>query len=198
MQGWALERGTAGTRRQHLKHLCGTAHPNNHPFLPPAASYFLAGATMTGGTITVEGCGSDSLQVGGAAGRTLKREPPRGVWGAVNALAGASGGCSGPGFRARVVACPPQPPRTAPCCVGRGRPGSGNDTARHRHCSAAAHQAAASSLLAPTPTPPPPPFPRTGRRALCRGDGPDGRQGGVGALLHHHHRWAAAGWAWGW
>ena len=28
-----------------------------------AASYFLAGATMTGGTITVEGCGSDSLQV---------------------------------------------------------------------------------------------------------------------------------------
>lgn len=30
----------------------------------PAASYFLAGATMTGGTITVEGCGSDSLQVG--------------------------------------------------------------------------------------------------------------------------------------
>lgn len=27
-----------------------------------SASYFLAGATMTGGTITVEGCGSDSLQ----------------------------------------------------------------------------------------------------------------------------------------
>lgn len=28
-----------------------------------SASYFLAGATITGGTITVEGCGSDSLQV---------------------------------------------------------------------------------------------------------------------------------------
>lgn len=28
-----------------------------------AASYFLAGATITGGTVTVEGCGSDSLQV---------------------------------------------------------------------------------------------------------------------------------------
>ncbi|PRW44254.1 3-phosphoshikimate 1-carboxyvinyltransferase isoform A [Chlorella sorokiniana] len=27
-----------------------------------SASYFLAGATMTGGTVTVEGCGSDSLQ----------------------------------------------------------------------------------------------------------------------------------------
>lgn len=27
-----------------------------------SASYFLAGATITGGTITVEGCGSDSLQ----------------------------------------------------------------------------------------------------------------------------------------
>lgn len=30
-----------------------------------SASYFLAGATITGGTVTVEGCGSDSLQVGG-------------------------------------------------------------------------------------------------------------------------------------
>lgn len=28
-----------------------------------SASYFLAGATITGGTVTVEGCGSDSLQV---------------------------------------------------------------------------------------------------------------------------------------
>jgi 3-phosphoshikimate 1-carboxyvinyltransferase len=27
-----------------------------------SASYFLAGATITGGTVTVEGCGSDSLQ----------------------------------------------------------------------------------------------------------------------------------------
>ena len=27
-----------------------------------SASYFLAGATITGGTITVEGCGSESLQ----------------------------------------------------------------------------------------------------------------------------------------
>ncbi len=27
-----------------------------------SASYFLAGAAITGGTITVEGCGSDSLQ----------------------------------------------------------------------------------------------------------------------------------------
>ena len=31
-----------------------------------AASYFLAGATMTGGTMTVEGCGSESLQVRGS------------------------------------------------------------------------------------------------------------------------------------
>lgn len=28
-----------------------------------SASYFLAGAAITGGTVTVEGCGSDSLQV---------------------------------------------------------------------------------------------------------------------------------------
>lgn len=27
-----------------------------------SASYFLAGATITGGTIEIEGCGSDSLQ----------------------------------------------------------------------------------------------------------------------------------------
>ena len=27
-----------------------------------SASYFLAGATITGGTIVVEGCGSESLQ----------------------------------------------------------------------------------------------------------------------------------------
>lgn len=27
-----------------------------------SASYFLAGATITGGTVVVEGCGSDSLQ----------------------------------------------------------------------------------------------------------------------------------------
>lgn len=27
-----------------------------------SASYFLAGAAITGGTVTVEGCGSDSLQ----------------------------------------------------------------------------------------------------------------------------------------
>ena len=27
-----------------------------------SASYFLAGATLTGGKLTVEGCGSDSLQ----------------------------------------------------------------------------------------------------------------------------------------
>lgn len=36
-----------------------------------SASYFLAGATITGGTVTVEGCGSDSLQVRVAAGRGL-------------------------------------------------------------------------------------------------------------------------------
>lgn len=29
-----------------------------------SASYFLAGAAVTGGTITVEGCGTTSLQVG--------------------------------------------------------------------------------------------------------------------------------------
>lgn len=40
----------------HFTFLVPTMHPC-------AASYFLAGATMTGGTITVEGCGSDSLQV---------------------------------------------------------------------------------------------------------------------------------------
>lgn len=28
-----------------------------------SASYFLAGAAVTGGTITVEGCGTSSLQV---------------------------------------------------------------------------------------------------------------------------------------
>jgi 5-enolpyruvylshikimate-3-phosphate synthase len=28
-----------------------------------SASYFLAGAAATGGTVTVEGCGADSLQV---------------------------------------------------------------------------------------------------------------------------------------
>eukprot|EP00955_Chlamydomonas_euryale_P008776 93570-Chlamydomonas_euryale.AAC.2 len=27
-----------------------------------SASYFLAGATITGGTVTIEGCGSESLQ----------------------------------------------------------------------------------------------------------------------------------------
>lgn len=51
---------------QHLK------IPSNQTYKSPgmayvegdasSASYFLAGATMTGGTITVEGCGSDSLQ----------------------------------------------------------------------------------------------------------------------------------------
>jgi 5-enolpyruvylshikimate-3-phosphate synthase len=29
-----------------------------------SASYFLAGAAVTGGTVTVEGCGTTSLQVG--------------------------------------------------------------------------------------------------------------------------------------
>jgi 3-phosphoshikimate 1-carboxyvinyltransferase len=53
-------------------------HPSTPPHDPPpsykspgeayvegdasSASYFLAGATITGGTVTVEGCGSDSLQ----------------------------------------------------------------------------------------------------------------------------------------
>lgn len=32
-----------------------------------STSYFVAGATITGGTVTVEGCGSESLQ-GGAHG----------------------------------------------------------------------------------------------------------------------------------
>ncbi len=48
--------------------------PGNQTYKPPqsgsayvegdasSASYFLAGATITGGTVTVEGCGSDSLQ----------------------------------------------------------------------------------------------------------------------------------------
>lgn len=30
-----------------------------------SASYFLAGAAVTGGTVTVEGCGTSSLQVFG-------------------------------------------------------------------------------------------------------------------------------------
>jgi hypothetical protein len=55
-----------------------------------SASYFLAGATITGGTVTVEGCGSDSLQgdvrFAGARGRA----PP------------AARAFFGPGQRARL------------------------------------------------------------------------------------------------
>ncbi len=44
-------------------HVVRTLLLTSSPFtLCCAASYFLAGATITGGTVTVEGCGSESLQ----------------------------------------------------------------------------------------------------------------------------------------
>lgn len=45
-------------------HLCSYKSPREAYVEGDAssASYFLAGATITGGTVTVEGCGSESLQ----------------------------------------------------------------------------------------------------------------------------------------
>ena len=54
--GSAAASSRHGQRRLTWRHMCLCC-------ACCAASYFLAGATMTGGTITVEGCGSDSLQV---------------------------------------------------------------------------------------------------------------------------------------
>ena len=81
-----------GVKVERLDGLQHLRVPSNQKYVSPgtayvegdasSASYFLAGATITGGTITVEGCGSDSLQgdvrfaeVMGLMGATVEWSP---------------------------------------------------------------------------------------------------------------------------
>ena len=103
-----------------LPHSPCPSSPPSPPHPPPvAASYFLAGATMTGGTITVEGCGSESLQgdvrfaeVMGLMGATVEWQPY-----SITITGGPAGwlGCACSLFSVCVFSCsaPLSPPAAA-------------------------------------------------------------------------------------
>lgn len=135
-----------------------------------SASYFLAGATISGGTVVVEGCGSDSLQgdVRFAEVRARGRGAGRGARVCVCVFWGESGrGCS-VGSGGRVG---------AGVWASGGSCGVGLGPSHHRHqrrrCHCQPPLMAATTTAAPAPQ--------------TIGHGPHGRQGGVVALLHQDH-----------